>query len=206
MTCTVCRHEELETIDESLLEGVTSRNIAKRFQLSPASLHRHKVHLNETLKKARNAAELGRADTLIEQLQKLRADAASIQTKASQAGDYRGALAAIRQLERLLSVALKISDQLVKTDGNSVRANQAHQNKLCRHAARLLQAMWHFEDDVVMVITEEQACELSERLREIYGIRVSSEEALRMGNTGLSLLDEPAEPIKKSMSPAGRPF
>jgi transposase len=204
MTCKVCRHPELQTIDESVLEGASIRDIAKRFRLSPASLDRHKKHLDKTLVKAKEAAEVNRADSLIEQLQQLRTDARRIQGKTERAKDYRGALAAIGQLERLLQVSLKISDQLVKTTADgTLDPNQA---KMCRHAARLMTAMWHCGDDIVLVITEMQARELSKRLSQIYGIQGSPEDALRMGNTGLALIERETVETETDTPPAGRPF
>jgi hypothetical protein len=57
--CTVCDHPEFEAIDKALVAGEASfRNIAERFSVSVAALHRHKAdHLPETLLQAQAARE-----------------------------------------------------------------------------------------------------------------------------------------------------
>src|SRR5690242_4575984 len=68
-TCTICRHEQRQAIDEALIAGTAFRNIAERFGTSLAALHRHKQeHLPENLVKAREAREVAQADSLLEQV------------------------------------------------------------------------------------------------------------------------------------------
>jgi hypothetical protein len=99
-------------IDEALLSGTPLRNIAKHVSLSVASLFRHKSHVSETLKKSRDLAEVSRADSLIHQLKKLTEDARRIQEKAEAAEDYRGALAGVRELTRLVELAARLTGEL----------------------------------------------------------------------------------------------
>jgi hypothetical protein len=111
-TCTACTHSERAGIDEALLSGEPLRNIAERVSVSVTSLFRHKSHLSETLKKSREVAEVSRADSLIDQLKRLANDARRIQKKAEAANDYRGALAGIRELTRLVELAARLSGEL----------------------------------------------------------------------------------------------
>jgi hypothetical protein len=67
--CTVCEHEKVEEINRLLLEGVSLRNLAKQYFVSAASLHRHKKdHLPAKLVKAREAREIAKADSLLDQV------------------------------------------------------------------------------------------------------------------------------------------
>lgn len=111
-TCTVCGHTKRNEIDQALLAGEPLRNIAERVSLSVASLFRHKAHLSETLKKSRAAAEVSRADSLLDQLERLKEDARRIQQKAEAAKDFRGALGGVRELTRLLELAARLSGEL----------------------------------------------------------------------------------------------
>nr|UXE45005.1 hypothetical protein Hi04_10k_c4039_00013 [uncultured bacterium] len=108
----MCSHEHRNDIDVALLSGEPLRNVAERVSLSVTSLFRHKAHLSETLKRSQEIAEVCRADSLIEQLKQLTKDARRIQKKAEEANDYRGALAGVRELTRLVELAARLSGEL----------------------------------------------------------------------------------------------
>ena len=191
MVCTVCRHPKLEEIDVSLLEKASCRDIARRFKLKPASVQRHKKHLNETLAKSFEVQEVARADSLVEQLKSLQTDAHRIQSKAEKSRDYRGALAGVRELSRLLQVSMKISEQLATADKSGQGDLSETRQKMYLHAARVMKAHFGLGDEVIMVLTEAQASALAEELRHIFGLKVKGEEALGMANKGLALIAEP---------------
>jgi hypothetical protein len=111
-TCTVCGSADRAYIDRALLAGEPLRNIAERVSLSVTSLFRHKSHLSETLKESHKAAEASRADSLVDQLKQLTEDARRIQKKAEAANDYRSALAAVRELTRLVELAARLTGEL----------------------------------------------------------------------------------------------
>lgn len=71
-SCTVCTHTEREAIDRDLVAGETSfRNIAERFSLSVAALHRHKAdHLPRTLLRAQVAQEQADAIDVMAELER----------------------------------------------------------------------------------------------------------------------------------------
>jgi hypothetical protein len=192
-------------IDGAMLAGTSVRDIARQFKLTSASAQRHKKHVSAALRKAHEAAEVGRADSLVDQLKGLQGDAHRIKSKAEKSRDYRGALAGIRELSRLLQVAMKISDQLVaanKVTGASVSPEQA---KMCRHAAHVMAAMFHADDRVVLVLTEKQANDLAAELALIFGIQLESEVTLQKVNTGLALLDDSEGYIKSRQDAAAEP-
>jgi len=57
-TCTVCAHPQREAIDTALVTGEALRNLAERFAISTAALHRHRRdHLPEVLAKAKHAQQ-----------------------------------------------------------------------------------------------------------------------------------------------------
>jgi len=205
MSCTVCRHPRLVEIDGAMLAGTSVRDIARQFKLTSASAQRHKKHVSAALRKAHEAAEVGRADSLVDQLKGLQGDAHRIKAKAEKSRDYRGALAGIRELSRLLQVSMKVSEQLIaasKGTGGSVSPEQV---KMWRHAARVFAATFHASDEIVLVITEKQASDLAAELALIFGIQLDPEKALRNVNTGLALLDDSEGFIKKSPDAAAEP-
>lgn len=77
--CTVCSHPDLELVDAALVAGVANRRIASHHGLTEASIRRHKAdHLPETLTKAHDAAEVARADVLLDSMKQLQAHAVAI--------------------------------------------------------------------------------------------------------------------------------
>ncbi|MFY9530825.1 MAG: hypothetical protein WBC04_18445 [Candidatus Acidiferrales bacterium] len=196
-TCLACSSSERAAIDEALLSGEPLRNIAERVSLSTTSLFRHKAHLSETLKRSREAAEVSRADSLIEQLKQLTKDARRIQEKAEAQKDYRVALAGVRELTRLVELAAKVTGELAGQQVN-VQTNVVPDSNgrfipnavLCRHAARFLRSVYGLNSDgqdPIWVITEKNAEELARKLRGIYGSPVTADEAVKMANDGFIL-------------------
>ena len=113
--CTVCEHEKVEEINRLLLKGVSLRNIAKQYSVSAASLHRHKEgHLPAKLVKAREAQEVTKADSLLDQVIELRDKALSILAKAEQAGDLRTALQGVREAKGCLELLAKLQGELAQ--------------------------------------------------------------------------------------------
>ncbi len=55
-TCTICSHPERQAIDQALVTGESLRNLAERFAISAAALHRHRhEHMPVMLAKAQQA-------------------------------------------------------------------------------------------------------------------------------------------------------
>ncbi len=67
-TCTICRHEQRQEIDEALVAGESFRSIAFRFDTSHMAVRRHKEDLSGKLVKAAERREERRADSLVDQI------------------------------------------------------------------------------------------------------------------------------------------
>lgn len=108
-------------------------SIAERVSLSVTSLFRHKSHPSETLKESHKAAEVSRADSLVDQLKQLTEDARRAQKKAEAANDYRSALAAVRELTRLVELAARLTALVTTNSGpNALRLGAPFWNAFVR--------------------------------------------------------------------------
>jgi hypothetical protein len=111
--CTVCDHLESHSIDEALVSSAPYRSVAKRFELSESAVYRHMIeHLPAHLLKAKELADVARADDLLEQVRNLQAHALYILECAEQAGDLRTALAALSQARDNLELLGKLAGEL----------------------------------------------------------------------------------------------
>src|SRR5215471_2237720 len=110
--CTICSSSHRRSIDKDILVGSPLRTIADRWSVSKTALIRHRDHLSRTLLKAQEAAQVEHADSLLEQLNHLTADARRIQEKAERARDYRAALAGIRELARIVDLVARLTGQI----------------------------------------------------------------------------------------------
>lgn len=112
-TCTVCRHDQLDMIDAAIVAGESNRMIANRFELSEASIQRHRAkHIPAQLAKAREAEVVTQADGLLGQVQALHSKALHILETAESAGDLRVALAGIREARGCLELEAKIRGEI----------------------------------------------------------------------------------------------
>ncbi len=111
--CTVCDHRQREEIDHALVEGESLRDIARRHSLSKDAVARHKAeHLPTALTKAKEGADAVHADDLLGKIRGLEKDARRICGRAEAEGDYRTALAGIRELTRLVELIGKLAGEL----------------------------------------------------------------------------------------------
>ena len=111
-TCTVCAHPDRSAIDAALVAGDAYRSIAKRYEASEAAVFRHREHVPATIAQAQAAETVAQADDLLEQLQALRNKAMSLLLKAEAAGDYRTALAGIREARACIETLLEVEGEL----------------------------------------------------------------------------------------------
>ncbi len=101
--CTVCRHENRESIDHALLGRQPLRTIADHWSVSKTALIRHRPHIAKALATTHEAQELVKSGTLMlgvqvahERSERLYTSAEAILSRALEASDLRGALQAIR--------------------------------------------------------------------------------------------------------------
>jgi hypothetical protein len=120
--CSICSHPERAAIDEALVEGTALRDIPRRFPgLSKDAAARHKTeHLPATLASAAAANEIARGDTLLDKVRALEAQARDIAGRANMAGDLRTALAAVRELTRIVELQAKLAGDLIDAPTVSV--------------------------------------------------------------------------------------
>ncbi len=112
-TCSICTHPKRAEIDVALIEGSVYRTIAVRFGPSETALKRHKKdHLPKTLTQAKEVQNVADADDLLAQLRALRNRSISILQKAEHAGDYRTALAGIREARGCVETLMEVEGEL----------------------------------------------------------------------------------------------
>lgn len=132
--CTICHHAEREAVDSAILTGESLRDIARRFAgVSKDAVARHKAdHLAASMVAAAGAAEVARADTLLDKIRALESEARRIGQRAHAAGDLKTALAAIRELTRIAELQAKLIGELsdaptvnvtLATDWIAIRSN-----------------------------------------------------------------------------------
>lgn len=111
--CTVCQHNEREAINRELAGNTAIPALAAKYRVSEDALLRHKAnHLPRALAKAHEAEEVAHADDLLQQVRQLRGKAVSLLLKAEAAGDYRTALAGIREARSCLELLLEVEGEL----------------------------------------------------------------------------------------------
>jgi len=111
--CTICHHADRVAIDQVLVERMPFRHIAAQFGVSTSALVRHSDdHLPAELVKAREAAEVANADTILGHVQTLRDRALTILDAAEATGELRTALAAIREARGCLELLGRLPGEL----------------------------------------------------------------------------------------------
>jgi phage FluMu protein gp41 len=112
-TCSICAHAARDQIEAGLLEGKPFRELATSFGTSSAALFRHRqTHIPDRLVKLNEIEEVSKAETLLEQLDDLKMKARQIQEKAEKEGDFKTALAGVRELARLIELVGKLTGEL----------------------------------------------------------------------------------------------
>lgn len=107
--CTVCTHDERETIDAALLTTETKRGIARRFAVNEDAISRHAAkHLTAELRETADLAEAGRIEVLVADVLRLQRHADRLGKQAEEAGDLRVALAAIRESRETMAFMAKL--------------------------------------------------------------------------------------------------
>jgi hypothetical protein len=112
-TCTVCKHENLEAVNQALLNGVSLRDIAGQFGLSRSALQRHKdEHIPAAMARAKEASDIAQADGLVAELRNIQRTALSILEQSYDSGDHKSALTAIRVARENIELLGKLLGEL----------------------------------------------------------------------------------------------
>lgn len=136
-TCTICSRGDRATIEHAMVSGQSLRSIANRYGTSAPTLLRHKPHMVKLIDAAvakRSAADAARAEDQVEFLYNLRMHAMTLLKKVESTGDFRAAIAAVReivhcmetsgkflQMERFESAGSAIIDPSALTDEQLTR-------------------------------------------------------------------------------------
>jgi len=111
--CATCQHAEVAAIDRELAANTAIPALAALYRVSSDSLLRHKQnHLPQAVARAEAAKEATRGDDLLDQVNKLKGKAVSLLLKAEAAGDYRTALAGIREARSCLELLLEVEGEI----------------------------------------------------------------------------------------------
>ncbi len=112
-TCQTCQHADVAAIDRELAANTAIPALAAKYRVSSDSLLRHKQnHLPQAVARAEAAKEATRGDDLLDQVNKLKGKAISLLLKAEAAGDYRTALAGIREARACLELLLEVEGEI----------------------------------------------------------------------------------------------
>ena len=159
-SCTVCRSEQLQNIDESLLRSEPYRSIAARTGLSTTALVRHKsAHLPAVLAAAKQAADVSYAGSVFERLQTVNRETRAILAEARAAATPMIALVAVGRIEKQLELEAKLLGQL--NESARVAVGVVIQREDSRATAAVKDALSH--------ATSAQLQAFSDLLREISG-------------------------------------
>src|SRR5215469_2732963 len=125
-TCTICRHEKRQGIDQALVSGEAFRIIAKRFETSWQAVRRHKEHVSGAIVKAAERREERRGESLLEKVDALavrtQALVAEVFPETGQSGQKinpRDVAAVVREVRETLRLTAQLTGQL-KGDGTTV--------------------------------------------------------------------------------------
>ncbi len=133
-SCTVCAlpQGQREEIDRALIAGEPVVRVASRYftidgkAFGRMAMQRHKDdHLPATLAKAEAAKEISRADDLLAQVEQLKRKAIALLLKAEAAGDYRTALAGVREARACLELLLEVEGEIDRTPVVNLVVNPA---------------------------------------------------------------------------------
>ena len=110
--CSICINEQRPEIERSVLAGDSYRTVAQRFDVSRDAVVRHRRHLMPATPNSLRIEQIFQSGTLVEQLRSLTSEAQRLKEKAETAGDFRTALAAVRELCRIVELVAKLRGEL----------------------------------------------------------------------------------------------
>jgi hypothetical protein len=121
--CSICNHLERDSIDRAIVAGKSQRHLAKIFNVSRDSILRHARHLPTIVAKSNEATVGAHACDLVGQITNLEEEAKGLQEQARVSGDFRAAIAALRERTRLTELRAKIGGELKPPQVNILNLN-----------------------------------------------------------------------------------
>jgi hypothetical protein len=112
-SCTICTHGEAHPINVALVHRDAYRHIASRYEVSTGALQRHaREHLPELLVRAKDAAEVAEADSLLDRVESLYKRTEAILAAAESNSEWSTALQAIRECRGNLELLGRVTKEL----------------------------------------------------------------------------------------------
>jgi hypothetical protein len=110
--CRICNHDQRQEIELALLRGQSRRAISQQFNISCGVVDRHLKHVSHDVKCAQERMEVEHGKSVLVQLRQLGSQAQYLGCRAQRAGDYRTALAALREFTRILELGARLTGEL----------------------------------------------------------------------------------------------
>ena len=111
--CSVCTHPDRAAIDAALVAATAFPALAALYRVSQDALGRHKAnHVPATRARARDAAEVAQADTLLDRLRALNRETADVLREAKTARDQELRLKAIARAEKQIELEGRLLGEL----------------------------------------------------------------------------------------------
>ncbi len=112
-TCSICKSEAKEAVDQALVAGESNRVIASQYGLSQAAVGRHSQnHLSATLVAAAEAQERAHGENLLDRVNGLVDKAMASVERAEAKGDERAVQGGIREARHSLELTGRITGEL----------------------------------------------------------------------------------------------
>jgi hypothetical protein len=110
--CSICTHDRRQEIEHAPLRGESHSVIAQQFTVPRGAVGRHLKHVSTALTQARKLREVEDGKSILIQLRELNLQAEQLKARADRAGDYRTALAALREKTRLVELEARLTGEL----------------------------------------------------------------------------------------------
>ena len=110
--CRICNHDRRHEIEHALLRGESNRAVAQRFTVARGAVARHLTHVSTALTQARKLKDIEGGKSILLQLRELFLQADQVKARADRTGDYRTALAALREKTRLVELEARLTGEL----------------------------------------------------------------------------------------------
>jgi hypothetical protein len=110
--CSICNHDRRQEVEYRLLRGESHRAVAQQFNVPRGAVARHLKHVSAALTQARQLREIEGGKSILIQLRDLKLQAEQLKVRSDRAGDYRTALAALREKTRLVELEARLTGDL----------------------------------------------------------------------------------------------
>ena len=112
-SCSVCTHDERDSIEDAFIVGTPKRRIASHYGVSERAVRHHlREHLPALLALARDAERASRADSLLDRIEALQSRLLAILEATEETHDHRVALSAIREARANLELIGEVTKEL----------------------------------------------------------------------------------------------